>query len=117
MKSMIERIDPELLPIFESYGGMGLDTGFPTHEEFLEFRTTFNENTDQMVANFPPFKGVDIRVEKFKSYDDTAISARVYRPSDVIGALPVLLWIHGGGYIVGQAIQDDTVAYRYAKNA
>jgi len=113
---MIERIDPELLPIYEAYGEMGLDTGFPTHEAFLEFRATFNENTDQMVASFPPFKGVDIRVEKFKSYDDATISARVYRPSDAIGALPVLLWIHGGGYIVGQAIQDDTVGYRYAKN-
>jgi len=94
---MIERIDPELLPIFEAYGEMGLDTGFPTHEAFLEFRATFNESTDQMVASFPPFKGVDIGVEKFKSYDDATISARVYRPSDAIGALPVLLWIHGGG--------------------
>jgi len=116
MKSMIERIDPELLPVFQAYGEMGLDNGFATHEEFLEFRATFNANTDLMVANFPPFKGVDIRVEKFKSYDDATISARVYSPSDANGALPVLLWIHGGGYIVGQAIQDDPVAYRYAKN-
>jgi len=116
MKSMIKRIDPELLPIFEAYGEMGLDTGFPTHEKFLEFRATFKENTDQMVANFPPFENVDIDVVTFKSYDDAEISARVYRPSGAVGALPVLLWIHGGGYIVGQAIQDDPVAYRYTNN-
>jgi len=116
MKSMIERIDPELLPIFEAYGEMGLDAGFATHEEFLEFRAGFNENTDQMVANFPPFEGVDIHEEKFKSYDDAIISTRVYRPSGAVGKLPVLLWIHGGGFIVGQAIQDDPVAYRYAKS-
>jgi len=116
MKTMFERIDPELLPIFEAYREIGLDKGFPTHEEFLDFRATFNENTDQMVANFPPFKGVDIREQTFGSYDGASISARVYRPSGATGELPVLLWIHGGGFIVGQAIQDDPVAYRYAKS-
>ncbi len=31
----------------------------------------------------------------------------VYLPTNVSTPLPVLLWIHGGGYVLGSADQDD----------
>lgn len=35
------------------------------------------------------------------------VPVRVYRPADSTGTLPGLLWIHGGGYVLGSIQQDD----------
>ena len=35
------------------------------------------------------------------------VSARVQRPDGLAGELPVLVWIHGGGRVLGTAAQDD----------
>lgn len=32
---------------------------------------------------------------------------RLYRPARAAGSVPALLWIHGGGYVIGTAAQDD----------
>lgn len=32
---------------------------------------------------------------------------RLYRPARAIGDVAALLWIHGGGYVIGNAAQDD----------
>lgn len=40
---------------------------------------------------------------------------RVYTPTDRTGPLPTLLWIHGGGYIIGSATQDDWQCARFVQ--
>jgi len=35
------------------------------------------------------------------------VPVRVYRPADVDAPVPALLWLHGGGYIIGDAYQDE----------
>ncbi len=35
------------------------------------------------------------------------VRVRVYRPTDVSGARPALLWLHGGGFIMGTPEQDE----------
>lgn len=35
------------------------------------------------------------------------VPVRVFRPRDAPGSLPVVVWIHGGAYVVGSASQDD----------
>lgn len=42
---------------------------------------------------------------------------RIYRPKFNNEALPVLLWIHGGGYILGSSDLDDYICMRFAKEA
>lgn len=42
-------------------------------------------------------------------------SVRVIAPRRDGTRRPVLIWIHGGGYIVGAAQQDDTLCARFAK--
>jgi acetyl esterase/lipase len=32
---------------------------------------------------------------------------RPFRPAGGTGRAPALLWIHGGGYVIGRAAQDD----------
>lgn len=39
--------------------------------------------------------------------------ARLYRPADTDGPTPALVWIHGGGYVIGSPEQDDTLCRRY----
>lgn len=39
------------------------------------------------------------------------IPIRVYRPSDAVG-LPVVLWFHGGGFVVGSIESGDNIARR-----
>jgi acetyl esterase/lipase len=49
------------------------------------------------------------------------ISVRVHRPSTSGAAAgspgPALLWIHGGGYVIGTAAQDDPLCKKYAEAA
>ena len=56
---------------------------------------------------------------RFSKYVEVAalpsgINVRVHRPqhTDIAGA--ALLWIHGGGYVIGSAAQDDRLCRRFA---
>lgn len=45
----------------------------------------------------------------------SGVTVRLFRPSDAAsGAGPALLWIHGGGYVIGEAAQDDLLCRRFA---
>ena len=37
----------------------------------------------------------------------SGVGIRLFRPAGVTGQAPALLWIHGGGYVIGKAAQDD----------
>jgi acetyl esterase/lipase len=45
----------------------------------------------------------------------SGVGVRLFRPVDATGPTPALLWIHGGGYVIGKAAQDDVVCRRYAR--
>ncbi len=40
---------------------------------------------------------------------------RLYRPAGAAGPTPALLWIHGGGYVIGTAAEDDDLCRRYVE--
>ena len=42
------------------------------------------------------------------------ITVRLHRPPDLDGPAPALLWIHGGGMVLGSAAQDDELCRRFA---
>jgi len=44
----------------------------------------------------------------------SGVGVRLYRPSGVSSPGPALLWIHGGGYVIGSASQDDVLCRRFA---
>lgn len=46
---------------------------------------------------------------------DSAASVRVYRVEGTTSPRPALLWIHGGGYVLGAARQDDALCARFAQ--
>jgi acetyl esterase/lipase len=45
----------------------------------------------------------------------SGVGIRLFRPPGVTGQAPALLWIHGGGYVIGKAAQDDVLCRRYAR--
>ncbi|MFN8101182.1 MAG: alpha/beta hydrolase [Mycobacterium sp.] len=42
------------------------------------------------------------------------VGVRLFRPEGATAPGPALLWIHGGGYVMGTAAQDDLLCKRYA---
>jgi|GEM_PF-95801 len=116
MKSMIERADPALLQALGITETPPADPGFSSDAQIAQGRELHWQATDQMLASMGPFEGVDIQDFTVTSYDDAAIDVRVYRPADAAGVLPVIFWIHGGGYVFGKIAQDDPSAVYYAKS-
>ncbi|QBF27504.1 alpha/beta hydrolase [Pseudomonas tructae] len=48
--------------------------------------------------------------------DGQRLDARLYRPSDCAAGLPVLLYFHGGGYVVGSLDSHDAICQGLAEN-
>ncbi|WP_418275566.1 alpha/beta hydrolase [Isoptericola jiangsuensis] len=44
-----------------------------------------------------------------------AVPARIYRPRGLAGPAPALLWIHGGGMIIGSPAQDERTSIAFAR--
>ncbi|KMO82073.1 alpha/beta hydrolase [Mycolicibacterium obuense] len=45
----------------------------------------------------------------------SGVSVRLHRPAGISSPGPALLWIHGGGYVIGDAAQDDDLCRRFAE--
>lgn len=48
---------------------------------------------------------------------ESGAGVRLFRPVGVTEPAPALLWIHGGGYVMGTAKQDDRVCHAFRKKA
>lgn len=70
--------------------------------------------TLRLVRAVVPLAGLRVTrgVEVLTLADGTRI--RLHRPTGVDGPTPALLWIHGGGYVLGNARQDDRLCRRFA---
>src|SRR5271154_128257 len=61
-------------------------------------------------------------LQRSKSHDGlevlvlgSGVGVRLHRPIDVSQPAPALLWIHGGGYVMGTAQQDDALCRRFTR--
>jgi acetyl esterase/lipase len=61
-------------------------------------------------------------LQRSKSHDGievlvlgSGVGVRLHRPIDVSQPTPALLWIHGGGYVMGTAQQDDALCGRFVR--
>ena len=104
---MTHRVNPELLPILEQIPD--LDIRPETLPAIREFSAQMRPPTvaDQFVS---------FADETIKGSNTNPIKLRIYRPQTT-DTLPVLLWIHGGGYVLGSYDADDGLCQRFAKEA
>jgi acetyl esterase/lipase len=45
----------------------------------------------------------------------SGVGIRLFNPDNLSAPSPALLWIHGGGYVIGNARRDDALCRRFAK--
>src|SRR4051794_28931239 len=96
-------VDPELAPVLDQ---------FPTLQFTPEILPQVRAMTAEMNAGrralLPTFPDIELHERQVPGPAGAPdVPVRIYRPRDAAGTLPVLLWIHGGGYIIGSAEQDD----------
>jgi len=89
-----KRIDPELLPGLETFPALDLD-----RENIAKMRVL-------LAARPQPAASVHVLSDK-KSIDteDGTVDVYIYRKTEQPNQ-PAVLWIHGGGYILGNAIDE-----------
>ncbi len=101
---LTKRIDPELLPSIEiipADGSFNFDD-LPAAREMSTLMFS------QMAAQMPPVEGVDSQDLTIQGPAGAPeITARLYSPKNRTGNKPAMLWIHGGGYILGDLDVDD----------
>lgn len=60
----------------------------------------------------------DIRVENVSipgQADRTKIRLRIYKPKSIAAPTPALIWMHGGGYVMGKPEQDEGSCTQYVQ--
>ncbi|MBI1257900.1 MAG: alpha/beta fold hydrolase [Chloroflexi bacterium] len=94
-------VDPELVAILDLIPPTTLTTEILPQIRAMSART---------FADLPQSSELSIS-ERFISGPEGAPDVRVlvYLPTPAQEALPVLLWLHGGGYIMGSANAEDTM--------
>ena len=99
-----KRIDPELLPSIEM---IPADDSF-NFDDLPAAREMSTRMFAEMAAQMPPVEGVDFSERSIPGPGGAPdVPIRVYTPKDLSGSKPGMLWIHGGGYILGDLDIDD----------
>ncbi|MFB4159079.1 alpha/beta hydrolase [Geomicrobium sp. JSM 1781026] len=102
---MENRIDPELKEALLTFPAIDLDEVTATREQMV------------MAAEMVPLpinEAVMITDRTIEARSDhPPVRVRVYEPKDSSGSLPGLLWIHGGGYVLGSPEGDEQLCQRF----
>jgi acetyl esterase/lipase len=108
-KSMMDRLNPELAgPVraMMKMQGDGLNL-----DDIPAARAAGEQMMAAMKGQMPVIEGVTAQDRQVPGTEgDPDVMVRIYRPTDRTGALPALLWLHGGGYILGNIEQEDISA-------
>jgi acetyl esterase/lipase len=101
-----DRLDPELIAplkgLMEATGG-GFDlTDIPAT------RAMTSGMLAGIIAEAPPTPGIVIEDRSAPSLEaGVEVPVRIYRPERAAGPLPVMLWMHAGGFVIGGIAMDE----------
>jgi acetyl esterase/lipase len=107
-----ERLDPELEgPIKQMLSQMPPNN----FDDLPAARTASNKMTAAMKAQMPIIPGVTSEDRVIPGPKDAPeVTVRIYRPEKRPKLSPTLLWIHGGGYMLGDIEGEDFTAKQFA---
>src|SRR5690242_16304947 len=113
MTSMTSRLDPELVAPLNALlnatkGGINL-------RDIPAARRMQDELAAAQMAKAPQIPGVSTEDKQVPGPAGAPdVFVRIYQPTDRPAALPALLWIHGGGHVLGSVQHDDLLARHLA---
>ncbi|MDQ2834744.1 MAG: alpha/beta hydrolase [Acidobacteriota bacterium] len=68
----------------------------------------------------PALSELDLQIQDYvvsaSDREMTQVSVRIYRKKSAVGALPALLYLHGGGFFSGDLFSDEAQCIHYALN-
>ena len=112
--SMTDRLDPELAAPLDTF--LHLTGGGLNLHDIPATRRTMDELAAAQMAKVPPITGITTADRQVPG-PDGEVFVRIYQPAERPDTLPALLWIHGGGYVLGSVERDDLLATHLAKVA
>jgi acetyl esterase/lipase len=113
--NLIDRLDPELVEPVKMMLSQPMGINL---ENLPAIRASSQKMQALLKSQMPEIKGV--LTEDRKIPGDRVkreVSVRIYTPEKKSGLLPGLIWIHGGGYILGSAEQDDPLVKQLSLQA
>lgn len=105
MKDAHERIDPELAEALKAVPMTAAGVFDLTDLEGT--RSGVRAFAEAIAAQIPDEPSVSVEQVQVPRPDGSTLPVRLLRPTEEAGPLPVLLWFHGGGQVLGYAAQDD----------
>lgn len=103
---MPSKIDSELQSFIDSLNGMQMHISLTS---LAKYRKMLKNN--QPTEDIP---GVDVYSHSF-SRSENQVKLKIYKPNNAQTVKPALLWMHGGGYILG-SVDNDPIAVEIAKS-
>lgn len=107
-----ERVDPEFLPILAT---MNEFNAFPADLSAARL----NQKT-AMGALSKAASATDVHIEErnLTAPEGHEFMVKIYTPNPKPEtALPVLVWMHGGGFVVGHPVEHDNIAINFVRGA
>lgn len=105
---MKKRVHPEFLTVLNAFQDFDLTP---------EYMPAIRQGLGQ-AAPLPELPAdVEIYEEIIVGPDQNDVRLRIYKPLDAQGNLPGLLWIHGGGYVLGTVEADDHLCAKFVTQA
>ena len=112
--NMQNRLDPELAAPLETF--LHLTGGGLNLHDIPATRRRMDELAAAQMAKAAPITGITTADRQVPG-PDGEVFVRIYQPTERPDTLPALLWIHGGGYVLGSVERDDLLATHLAKVA
>lgn len=99
-------VDPELAPMLDMFPVFNF-----TNETLPHTRDLVNQMFEQMGAAAPAFPDIEVTERHIPGPQGAPdVRVLVYIPKNVVRPMPGMLWIHGGGYIIGTPEGEDLQA-------
>ncbi|HEX3640389.1 MAG TPA: alpha/beta hydrolase [Ktedonobacteraceae bacterium] len=97
-------VDPELVALLDTFPALNL-----TAEALPQTRSFFKETMNiQTLVDPPAFSMISVSERHIPGPQGAPdVRVLVYLPTNVSTPLPALLWLHGGGYVLGTPDQED----------